>query len=177
MAVFYPNLDQIRNDTMEKHTTGELSLLEELEELPDDYNVYYQAHINCAHPDVVVECAGHGILIIEVKDWNLASYTYYPAEKTKSDKYGYLMVAGSNARLATPFEQVQSYKDELFEVLSPELCAAQLQKEKVFSSGKKISPVYGVVKTCVYFSTTYTEQLRSKFGEKHFSEYQKCVHR
>ena len=42
MAVFYPNLDQIRNDTMEKHTTGELSLLEELEELPDDYNVYYQ---------------------------------------------------------------------------------------------------------------------------------------
>lgn len=62
MAVFYPNLDQIRNDTMEKHTTGELSLLEELEELPDDYNVYYQAHINCAHPDVVVECAGCGIL-------------------------------------------------------------------------------------------------------------------
>lgn len=90
MAVFYPNLDQIRTDTMEKHTTGELSLLEELEELPDDYNVYYQAHINCAHPDVVVECAGCGILIIEVKDWNLASYTYHPAEKTKSDKYGYL---------------------------------------------------------------------------------------
>lgn len=176
MAVFYPNLDQIRTDTMEKHTTGELSLLEELEELPDDYNVYYQAHINCAHPDVVVECAGCGILIIEVKDWNLASYTYHPAEKTKSDKYGYLMVAGRNAHLATPFEQVQSYKDELFEVLSPELCAAQLQKEKVFSSGKKISPVYGVVKTCVYFSTTYTEQLRSKFGEKHFSEYQKQLY-
>lgn len=172
MAVFYPSLDQIKNDTMEKHTAGELSLLEELKGLPDNFNVYYQAHINCAHPDVVIESVGRGILIIEVKDWNLASYTYYSEEKKKSDKYGYLMVAGSNARLATPFEQVQGYKDELFEVLSPELCAAHLQKERITAAGKKSSPVYGVVKTCVYFSTASTLTIKNKFGEKRFTTYQ-----
>ena len=107
MATFYPSLEQIRNDSMEKHTTGELSLLEELQGLPDSFNVYYQAHINCAHPDVVIESEGRGILIIEVKDWNLASYSYYAA-KSGNDKYGYLMVHGSNAHLTTPFEQVQS---------------------------------------------------------------------
>ena len=172
MAVFYPSLDQIKNDTMEKHTAGELSLLEELKELPDNYNVYYQAHINCAHPDIVVESAGRGILIIEVKDWNLASYTYNSAEKNKSDKYGYLMVEGSNVRLTTPFEQVQGYKDELFEVLSPELCAEHLKKEKITAAGKKSSPVYGVVRTCVYFSTASKETIKYKFGEKRFTTYQ-----
>ena len=123
MASFFPSMEDIKQDAMEKHTDGEISLLEELASLPDTFNIYYQAHINCAHPDVIVESAGHGILIIEVKDWNLQSYTFSPSENSKHDKYGYMMVRGNAAKLSTPFEQVQGYKDELFEVLSPELYA------------------------------------------------------
>ena len=169
MAVFYPSLEEIRQDTMEKHTAGELSLLEELEKLPDCFNIYFQAHINFAHPDVIIESAGRGILIIEVKDWDLHSYTYYPSMNPKHDKFGYLMVNNSSAKLSTPFEQVQCYKDEMFEVLSPELYAERLNREWTLPGGSKRSPVYGVVKTAVFFSTATKSLLEKKFGSERFS--------
>ena len=168
MARFYPTIDQIKNDSMEKHTAGEMALLQELANLPDDFNVYFQPHINYAHPDVVIECADHGILIIEVKDWDLSYYTYHwDTKEPGEDKYGYLTVPGSDAHLMTPFEQVQFYKDELFN-LSPELCAARLRKETVSASGKN-SPVYGVIKTCVYFSNASEKNLKDLFREDRFS--------
>lgn len=169
MAVFYPSIDEIYQDTMEKHTAGEIALLEELVRLPDDYNVYFQAHINCAHPDVIIEGAEKGILIIEVKDWNLDLYSYHKSSEGQNDKFGYLTVSGSLAKLSTPFEQVQYYKDELFEALSPELCAARLLDRKIQPDGSVRNPFYGVVKTCVFFACGTRTSVKELFGIDRFS--------
>ena len=164
MAVFYPTLEQIKNDKMEKHTAGEMSLLKELTALPDDFNVYFQPHINFAHPDVVIESAGRGILIIEVKDWDLSAYHFH--EGHRRDKFGYLTVQGGNdAHLSTPFEQVQSYKDELYELLSSELCAAYLQNERVTSEGEKKNVLYGVVRVGVYFTGASAKTVQETFSD------------
>ena len=114
MAIFLPCLEEIKNDKMEKHTSGELELLEELTKLDDSFSIYFQSHINFAHPDVIVEKKGCGVLIIEVKDWQLSTYTFH--DDDKRDKYGYLTVSGKPSHLSTPFQQVQEYKDELFNV-------------------------------------------------------------
>ena len=78
MATFFPSMDEITHDQMEKHTDGELTLLNTLSTLPDEFLIYYQPHINFAHPDIVLLHPQGGALIIEVKDWNLSSYEYVP---------------------------------------------------------------------------------------------------
>lgn len=72
MAVFYPSFNEIMNNCMEKPTEGELDLLKELQSLSDDFEIYFQAHINLAHPDIVILKKGCGALIIKVKDWKQA---------------------------------------------------------------------------------------------------------
>lgn len=147
MANFFPSLEEIERDQMEKHTEGEMELLYELESLDDTYDVYFQPHINLAHPDVVIEKKDCGVLIIEVKDWNLDDYHYVD----DGTRHGHLTVNGENHRLTTPFEQVIGYKDELFDILSPSLCERKLMKETLAVGASKRSPVYGVVRTAVFF--------------------------
>lgn len=50
MASFYPTLAETRDDKMERHTEGELALLEELNKLSDDFYVYFQPHVNYHRP-------------------------------------------------------------------------------------------------------------------------------
>ncbi len=97
MAIFYPSNEEIRNDVMENHTPGEIALLDELKRLSDDFSVYYQPHINYAHPDIIILHKTGGALIIEVKDWDLSLYSYYRGGI--DDDYGYLKVKDESSRI------------------------------------------------------------------------------
>ena len=173
MAIFYPSLVEIRSDMMEHHTEGELALLEELRKLPDDFQVYFQPHINFAHPDAIVLHKTGGALIIEVKDWSLSSYSYYPGGE--DDDYGYLKITGESGRISTPFHQAQKYKDEFFRTLCPELATESM---RLGSHGRN---VYGVIKTAVYFHNATansvaklfmtSDQLSQRDGIKKYKSY------
>ena len=148
MARFEPALESIKQMTYDKPTCGEQKLLDMLEGLDNSFEIFFQPHINIAHPDIVILRKNCGCLIIEVKDWNLSSY-----QRTGSDK-----LKGKNADyyVASPFEQVQNYKSALFNRFSPSMHIGLMKNEHVF----------GVVVAGVFFSNATDQQVTELFGEQ-----------
>ncbi len=74
MVNLIPSYDKILSLKV-KPEEGELHLLKFLDsELDDSFEVYFNPYMNGDRPDIVVMKEGQGILIIEVKDYDLNSY-------------------------------------------------------------------------------------------------------
>ncbi len=158
MAVFYPSLNEIINDKMEPPTNGEWTLLQQLKALNNEYEIYFQPHIQIAHPDIIILRKGSGVLIIEVKDWNLDKYEFIPSKYDKFNSLGSMQIKNNNRFfITTPFTQVKNYKDILFE------CIPDLYIEKVIDS-----QMYGIIKTAVFFSNSTEKDVKAKFGTEDF---------
>ena len=114
MAKLYPPLEII-DEMTPAPTAGERKLLEFLHQnYNDEYEVFFQPFLNEARPDVVLMRKGGGIIIFEVKDWDLGNY--------KSTPTGTWIVRANGSRMRyTPIRQVVSYKDKLFSLNSGEL--------------------------------------------------------
>lgn len=156
MAKFIPSLEEIKCNPMEQPTAGELYLLEQLESLDDNYEIYFQTHINVSHPDIVILKKGCGAIIIEVKDWNLNAYEFYPNFNHR--KFGVLVEKGGYHEICNPFEQVHSYKEELYQMYSPALYIGKIKDTKT----------YGVVKTGVFFYNAKEAEVEEKFKKQNF---------
>ena len=71
MAQFIPSLDVVSNFRVQP-TEGEWTLLRFLERtLDDSFEVYFNPFLTGDRPDVVIMRRGGGLLIIEIKDWDL----------------------------------------------------------------------------------------------------------
>lgn len=156
MAIFIPTMQEIMTDQMEQPTDGELHLLNQLQYLPNDYTIYFQSHVNSLHPDIVIVKEHCGVLIIEVKDWNLGAYEF--EADFSSHTFGIVRERAGHHQIRNPFEQVSSYKDELFNLYS-----SALFLENLANTG-----TYGVIKTAVYFATASEQQVKQFFGEENF---------
>ena len=142
MAQAFPSLDRVRNfrDPLEP---GEYHLLEHcVRELPDDVEVYVQPMLNGDRPDLVLMRPHHGVLIIEVKDWNLSHYGN-PAGGEED-----WILLKNDTRLRSPLKQVQTYKRNLYNLHIRELAERRI----------KNSMAYGLVQTAVYFHNASTEE-------------------
>lgn len=74
MAIFTPSIEQIMQFKV-KPELGELALLSFLEKnLDDSYEVYFNPYMNGDRPDIIILRRRYGVLIIEVKDWNLENH-------------------------------------------------------------------------------------------------------
>lgn len=74
MAVFYPTFDKIKEFKVQP-TAGEWALLNFLHsKLDDTFEVYFNPYLNGDRPDVIIMRKGYGVLIIEVKDWNINNF-------------------------------------------------------------------------------------------------------
>ena len=74
MAILYPPKEIIEKLKVAP-TPGELQLLNFLvENLDETFEVFYQPFLNGDQPDIAIMRKGSGVLLIEVKDWNLNSY-------------------------------------------------------------------------------------------------------
>ncbi|MCB0521120.1 MAG: NERD domain-containing protein, partial [Saprospiraceae bacterium] len=81
MAQFYPSYEKIAQLTV-KPEEGELYLLKFLKEnLDDSFEIYFNPFLNGDRPDIIKIKKNYGIMIIEVKDWDLSHY--YLDEKRK----------------------------------------------------------------------------------------------
>lgn len=88
MAVFYPTLDKIREFKVQP-TDGEWALLNFLySNLDDTFEVYFNPYLNGDRLDVIIMRKGYGVLIIEVKDWNIDNFDI----NEKNNGYIYPMV-------------------------------------------------------------------------------------
>lgn len=118
MAILYPNLETILNGKV-KPEPGELHLLKYLiNNLDDTFEIYFNPMLNGDRPDVVILRKGFGVLIIEVKDYNLNSY--------ELDNRKNWIVKNNKARIKSPISQALKYKENLFNLHIPQLLEKQI---------------------------------------------------
>lgn len=133
MALLIPTLEKARS-YKQAPTAGELHLLEFLSNhFDDEVEVYFQPCFNGDRPDIVVMGKILGVIVIEVKDWNLKNYFI-------DDKNRWVLKS-NNKPVRSPFAQVYKYKQNFFEIHVNGLLEKSLRNENF----------YGLIKTYVYF--------------------------
>jgi len=123
MALFYPTIERILT-TKVPPPEGELSLLRFLESsLDDSFKVYFNPYMNGDRPDVVIVRKRHGVLIIEVKDWDLDAYRL-------DERKHWILKDNSSTRVSSPIEQVLKYKENLYSLHLDELFEKRIRDYK-----------------------------------------------
>lgn len=108
MAIFYPSIDKI-NQFKVQPTEGERTLLEFLKAVLDDsFEVFFNPYLNGDRPDVLIMRRGYGVMVIEVKDWNLSNFKL-------DDKRKWVYIP-NNAVTKSPIDQVLKYKNNLYDL-------------------------------------------------------------
>lgn len=131
MAQFIPSLAKVQQFRVQP-TSGEWHLLQFLERtLDDSYEVYFNPFLNGDRPDVVIMQRGGGVMIIEVKDWDLNLYTvdarrHWHLKNPKNE-------GEARARLLSPVQQVYKYKENLFERHIPGLLELKIKDIRNFN--------------------------------------------
>ncbi|MFV0173607.1 AAA family ATPase [Empedobacter falsenii] len=142
MAHLYPDFNTI-NSFKVKPTDGEYNLLNFLvNNLNEEYEVYFQPYLNGDNPDIIVIRKNGGVLIIEVKDWNLKAYQL-------NDKMDWVLKNNPDVQIKSPLDQVNNYKDNLYNIHSEELFLKQLNS----------SSAWTVVQCAVYFHNATKKQI------------------
>lgn len=148
MAKIFPTFDNIKRLKV-KPTDGEWFLLNYLvDNYDEDVEVYFQPFLNGDRPDIILMKKDSGVVIIEVKDWDLSSY--------KIDQDNKWYVKSIKQRIKSPFQQVFGYKHNLFN-----LHINGLLEKKI-----KNNNFYKVIKPYVYFHGQSKDELSQLFSEQ-----------
>jgi len=161
MAILEPEIEVIKRQKV-KPTLGEWKLLNFLlENLDNTYEIFYQPFLNGDNPDFAIMRKGSGVLIIEVKDWVLDHYYCDKSTKWRLKK--------DNTLIKSPLNQVESYKNNLF----------QLHSEELFQRSIKNKNNWATVNCAVYFHNAseerLTEFLLNDFQSEKHRDYRKFV--
>lgn len=133
MATFIPSLDKIQKFKVPP-TEGEMALLSFLGKVLDEtYEVYFNPYLNGDRPDVLVMRRGNGVIVFEVKDWNLNNFSI---DELKKWRY-----IPNDSVVKSPLDQVLKYKTNLYD-----LHVDKLLEEKINNIKK-----FNIVSCAVYF--------------------------
>jgi hypothetical protein len=147
MATLYPSLVDVSNLKVQPEA-GELELLAFLESsLDDSFEVFFNSFLNGDRPDVIIMRKGYGVMIIEVKDWDLKHY--YLDEKKK------WRLRLNNAYIKSPIDQVLHYKENIFN-----LHLANLLEKKI-----RDFKYWNVISCAVYFHNASGPDILRKLVE------------
>ena len=143
MAIFIPTIDKIMQFKVQPEP-GELHLLRFLERtLDDSFEVYFNPYMNGDRPDVIIMRKDYGVLIIEVKDWDLNLYEL-------DDKKHWRLKSSPNAYPQSPVKQVLKYKENLFELHIENLLEKKIKDYRSFN----------MVRCAVYFHNANEQQIK-----------------
>ncbi len=161
MAILSPTFEAIKRQKVQP-TEGEWTLLNFLlDNLDDTYQICYQPYLNGDNPDFAIMRKESGVLLIEVKDWNLNQY--YVDEKTK------WRLQKDNTPIKSPLNQVEKYKSNLF----------HLHIEELFKKSVKSKNHWATVNCAVYFHNATEQNLTSflldGFDKQEDESYRKFV--
>jgi hypothetical protein len=134
---FYPSIEAIKQQKVPP-TEGERTMLNFLYKVLDNtYEVYNEPFLNGDRPDIVVMRKGSGVLIIEVKDWDLDLYDIECGDKDhgkgRNGKH-WTLLDDKKARIKSPFAQVNKYKENIYNLHSSELFEAKIKDKNYWSS-------------------------------------------
>ncbi|MDO7836898.1 NERD domain-containing protein [Sphingobium sp. HBC34] len=105
-------------------TAGENRLFELMDTtLDNEWEIYIQPHLNGLRPDFVLLNPKVGVVVIEVKDWDLNAMAY---DVRRYDGGRVELVAskdGRTFRVDNPFQKIRRYKDAIFNIYCPRLQA------------------------------------------------------
>jgi hypothetical protein len=157
MATIIPDLRTIRR-LHQKPTEGELKLISFLDEnLSSEFEVYFQPFINGDKPDIVLLKKNGGVIIFEVKDWHLDKYSI--------DENTDWHVKSNNCKIKSPYSQVKTYKDNLYDLHIDSLLAKRYTN-KYYNL---------VINTVVYFHNEYESTIKrfctNRFDDKRYTGY------
>lgn len=151
-------LDQLKRSGVTPE--GEIRLINFLcGHLGAEYEIFFQPFLNGDRPDIVVMLKNYGVLIIEVKDWDLSNYTL--------DERKRWIVKANGARVKSPIDQVLQYKENLYNLHVPGLLEHKIRNFKCWS----------VVSCAVYFHCASTVQVHQLVVDpfKKDEKYQKFI--
>lgn len=163
MSRIFPSFEQIKQ-LKPPPTDGEKALLEYLDNfLSNDWEIYFQPNLNGDKPDIAILNESIGLMIIEVKDWNLIHYCtketkFFNKKINKEIKFNKFFVKqnGKDHQIASPVQQVERYINNLIGVYLPQI------GDKVDEKLQYNLPF----KTGLYFHNSSTEDAQ-KFIGKH----------
>lgn len=125
MAIFYPSFDRIKRFKVQP-TEGESTLLNFLDAtLDNSFEVFFNPYLNGDRPDVLIMRKDHGVMVIEVKDWNLDNF--YLNEKRK------WVYKPNGSVVKSPLDQVLKYKNNLFDLHVADLLQMKIMDFRHFS--------------------------------------------
>ena len=143
MATLFPSYEDILKFKI-KPTKGEIILLNFLRDnLHQSFEVYFNPYMNGDRPDIIIMRKGYGLLIIEVKDWNLDSYELDDRKNWK--------VKNGDFTIKSPIQQVQKYKTNLFELHIDKLLEIKIKDFRNFN----------FVNTAVYFHNAQKTEIEA----------------
>ena len=123
MAKLIPTIEHILKMRVPP-TEGELALLRFLDaNLDNSFEVYFNPYMNGDRPDIVIVRKRHGVLIIEVKDWDLDAYRL-------DERKHWILKDNSSTRVSSPIEQVLKYKENLYTLHLDELFEKRIRDYK-----------------------------------------------
>ena len=138
MAEIFPSFENIERLKV-KPTDGELYLLNYLtDNLSSEYEVYFQPFLNGDMPDIVIMRKGAGVIIVEVKDWNLSSY--------KIDEKNNWHERAGNHVIRSPFKQAFGYKSNMFKLHINGLAEKNVMNKNFFNILKPFVYFHGATK-------------------------------
>lgn len=147
MATFIPSIQKIQQFKVQP-TEGEWALLHFLERtLDDSFEVYFNPFLNGDRPDIIVMREKGGVMIIEVKDWDLDSYYIDENKHWRLKNPQDQMQA--KTKLCSPIKQVFKYKENLFDLHIPGLLELKIKDIRNFN----------FVTCAVYFHNANERQL------------------
>lgn len=124
MATFYPSLEKIAKFKVPP-TEGERTLLDFLGRVLDDsYEVYFNPYLNGDRPDVLIMREGNGVLVIEVKDWNLDNFKLNERKKW--------VYTPNDSVVKSPIDQVLKYKNNLYDLHVDKLLEKNINDRRHF---------------------------------------------
>jgi Nuclease-related domain/AAA domain/UvrD-like helicase C-terminal domain len=162
----YPTWDEL-NASHNPLTPGERALIQFLDaNLPSDPNwnnqlplsryngwlIFAQPYFNGSRPDVVILNPSVGMMIYEVKDWDLSLYSWQGGRFCVQTKNNLTQVVKS------PVQQVKHYRDKLISQLVPEI-GEQMDREQ----NQDRKPSLTLIKTALYFHRSTTRRAQQLF--------------
>jgi hypothetical protein len=147
MAQIFPSIDNIK-ELKVPPTQGEQYLLNYLiENLNNNIEIYFQPFLNGDMPDIILMEKDVGVTIIEVKDWNLDSYSLNNDFNWKLKSNGTI--------IKSPYKQIYQYKDNMFNLHINGLLEKKILDKRF----------YGRINIFVYFHNAKKQQIRDFFRE------------
>lgn len=129
----------------------------------DGWLIFVQPYLNGSRPDIIIFHPKVGVQIFEVKDWNLANYSFKPQGYGEHNRSFCVSDGRGTHTIKSPIRQVEHYKEIIVGQLIPQI--GESFDENILQ--------YGLIKTAVYFhkSTTVVAQDMFRPQVKDFSKF------